>query len=113
MALVSDAEAFSISILEAMACGKPVVATDVGGAAEQIESGKHGYVVPPRSPELVANSIDRLWRSGEAAVFGAAARARLVREFSVQAMTSQYARLLIRQNASGKHMPVAQAGTFY
>lgn len=111
MALVSDAEAFSIAILEAMACGKPVVATDVGGAAEQIESGEHGYVVPPRSPDVVAERLERLWRCGEAAALGGAARARLVREFSVQAMTSRYAALLLPPRPGSVPLPMAAPGS--
>jgi glycosyltransferase involved in cell wall biosynthesis len=107
MALVSDAEAFSIAILEAMACGKPVVATDVGGAAEQIESGRHGYVVPVRSPEAVAERLERMWRRGEAPALGDAARLRLVHEFSVQAMTSRYVELLVPTAKGAAPLPVA------
>jgi glycosyltransferase involved in cell wall biosynthesis len=95
MALVSEAEAFSISVLEAMACGKPVVLTNVGGATEQIESGRHGYVVPVRSPELLAARLEQIWRNGEAAALGEAARVRLNSEFSVETMTSRYADLLL------------------
>jgi glycosyltransferase involved in cell wall biosynthesis len=95
MALVSDAEAFSLSVLEAMACGKPVVLTDVGGATEQIESGRHGYVVPTRSPAVVAERLEQIWRDGEAEALGEAARTRLRSEFSVQAMTARYAELLL------------------
>lgn len=43
MVLVSDAEGFSISVLESMACGKAMVLTDVGGAREQVEAGIHGF----------------------------------------------------------------------
>jgi glycosyltransferase involved in cell wall biosynthesis len=45
--LSSKAEGFSNSILEYMAAGRPVVATDVGGAREAIEEGETGFVVPP------------------------------------------------------------------
>ena len=97
MALVSDAEAFSISVLESMACGKPMVLTRVGGAAEQIEDGVHGHLVERRSPEQIAQRIEQLWRSGEAAAMGARARERVRERFSLDAMVRGYEALLEAQ----------------
>lgn len=56
----SHEEGFSNSILEAMACGLPVVATDVGGNPEAVYHNYNGLIVPPSSPELLANSIKSL-----------------------------------------------------
>lgn len=57
--LSSLSEGFPYVILEAMMCGKPIVATDVGGVAEAVE--QCGFVVPPRSPkELGAASVKLL-----------------------------------------------------
>jgi L-malate glycosyltransferase len=46
-----------VSILEAMASGIPCIATDVGGIPEWVENNKTGFLIPPNSPELVAEAI--------------------------------------------------------
>ncbi|HZN03345.1 MAG TPA: glycosyltransferase [Candidatus Polarisedimenticolia bacterium] len=50
-------EGTSNSILEAMACGRPVIATDIGGNREVVEDGTTGLVVPPRDPDALARAI--------------------------------------------------------
>jgi glycosyltransferase involved in cell wall biosynthesis len=95
MALVSEVEAFSVVILECMASARPMVVTDVGGAREQIEPGKHGYIVPVAEPEQIANSLARLWFDGNIPAFGAAARASVAKRFSVESMVDQYTSLLV------------------
>jgi glycosyltransferase involved in cell wall biosynthesis len=54
------AEAFPRSVLEAMACGKPIIVTDAGGSREAVESGKTGYVVPVRAPAALADRLREL-----------------------------------------------------
>jgi glycosyltransferase involved in cell wall biosynthesis len=49
-----------ISILEAMASGLPVVATDVGGVSELVADGETGFVVPARDPTAFAAPLARL-----------------------------------------------------
>lgn len=51
---LSDKEAFGLVILEALATGIPVVATDIGGIPEVVQHGENGYLVPLDDPELVA-----------------------------------------------------------
>jgi glycosyltransferase involved in cell wall biosynthesis len=53
-------EPFGRVIAEAMAMGKPVVATDAGGPREIIQDGSDGYLVPPEEPEAMARAIIRL-----------------------------------------------------
>jgi type III pantothenate kinase len=53
-------EPFGIVLLEAMAVGIPVIATDRGGPLEIIRSGFHGLLVPPRQPRALANAIRQL-----------------------------------------------------
>jgi glycosyltransferase involved in cell wall biosynthesis len=58
--LPSYREAQGLSILEAMALSRPVVASAVGGIPEMIEDGRSGLLVPPRDPEALAAAIARL-----------------------------------------------------
>ena len=55
--LSSLSEGFSNTILESMAAGKPVVATNVGGNPEIVENGKTGFLIPPANHEALAKSI--------------------------------------------------------
>ncbi len=58
--LPSYREAQGLSILEAMAMSRPVVASKVGGIPEMIESGVNGVLVPPQDPEALAGALVRL-----------------------------------------------------
>ncbi len=53
-------EGMPTAILEAMACGKPVVSTDVGSVRELVDDGVTGIVVPPRDPDAIAEAVLRL-----------------------------------------------------
>lgn len=55
--LPSKRESFPISILEAMAMKKPIIATSVGGIPEMISHGRNGFLVPPQDPEALADAI--------------------------------------------------------
>lgn len=57
VALTSDSESFSNSIVEYLAAGLPVVSTDVGGCMEIIEDGVNGFIVPPSDHEAIAKKI--------------------------------------------------------
>jgi glycosyltransferase involved in cell wall biosynthesis len=50
-------EAFPRAVIEAMACGRPVVVTQTGGAKEAVAEGLSGYVVPTGSPEALADRL--------------------------------------------------------
>lgn len=92
---LSTAEGLPNSVLEAMACGLPVIATAATSHAEQIEDGKHGYLVRPDRPAEVAEAIVALARSpADCRRMGEAAAKRAVREFSRQSMIDGYERFL-------------------
>ncbi|HOT52152.1 MAG TPA: glycosyltransferase, partial [Candidatus Hydrogenedentes bacterium] len=83
---VERSEAFGMSILEAHACGKPVVATRLGTGVEFANlDGETGLNVPPRDPEALAAAINRLL--GDAHIrdtMGNRARERVKREFHAE-----------------------------
>ena len=84
-------EGLSLSILEAMAAGKPVIATDVGGGNELIEDGETGLLIQPGSPSAIANAIiDLIERPDKRERLGLAARSQAAEEFNIQSMVEAY-----------------------
>jgi len=84
MALPSHWEGFGMVLLEAMAAGRPIVATRVGAIPEVVADGETGILVPPRDPDTLATAILRLLRRpAEAEEMGRAGRRRLGTEFGI------------------------------
>jgi len=89
--LPSEWEGLPLVILEAMAAGRAIIATDVGGNSVAIEDGKTGYLVPPKNPDALADKIVHLLSSPEKRQkFAEAARNKFYAEFSVERMVSKY-----------------------
>ncbi len=92
--LCSDTEGMSNGLLEAMAMGKPTVATAVGGNPEVVVSGETGLLVPPRDPEALAAAITQLIREPELRRhMGLAARERAVRRFDIRMTVAELQRI--------------------
>jgi L-malate glycosyltransferase len=95
-------EAMSNSIQEAMAAGRPVVATDVGGNPELVEDGRTGLLVPSRNPVALAQAIEKLLADPELRErMGRAARRRVAERFSlersIETFETLYASLLVER----------------
>jgi glycosyltransferase involved in cell wall biosynthesis len=85
----SWSESFPYSVLEAMAVGAPIVATDVGGVAEAIEDQVTGVLVPPQDRVALADAlIGMLEASEHAAELGARARERQRAAFTLERMVA-------------------------
>ncbi|MBI5682464.1 MAG: glycosyltransferase family 4 protein [Deltaproteobacteria bacterium] len=81
----SFAEGLSRVILEAMAAGKPVIATDVGGARETITDGINGLVVPPKDEKALSSAILNILNNSEKRQeIGIAGRHIVERDFSIR-----------------------------
>lgn len=106
-ALPSLAEGISNTILEAMATGLPVVATDVGGNAELVEAGMTGRVIPSGDVAALADALAQYADAPESARrHGLAGRARAERLYGIDTMVAQYdalyERLLARSRGVGR-----------
>ena len=92
--LSSTSEGLSNVILESMAAGKPVIATNVGGNPEMVVNGITGYFVPPADSSAMAGAITALLQEPDKAKAMGAAGKRLVEEkFSKKAMVERYENL--------------------
>ena len=80
-------------VIEAMAASVPVVCTAVSGSVELVDDGRTGLLVPPASPEALADAILRLlWHPDEARRMAARAR-ESARRFSIDETAADYGRL--------------------
>ncbi len=95
--LPSLAEGISNTILEAMACGLPVLATSVGGNGELVVAGITGEIVPAADPSALAQVLLQWSTTPELARnLGAAGRTRAQQQFSIDAMVQGYEQLYDR-----------------
>jgi glycosyltransferase involved in cell wall biosynthesis len=95
--LSSQSEGFSNALLEYATAGVATVATDVGGTREIVQENQTGFLVPPRSPELMAERICRLLCDESLrGRFGENARRRAETCFSEEKVLRQYSELYLR-----------------
>ncbi|HEU4573266.1 MAG TPA: glycosyltransferase family 4 protein, partial [Candidatus Limnocylindrales bacterium] len=103
-------ESFGIVLLEAMAAGTAIVASDIHGYKGVVRRGREGLLVPPREPKAIAGAIARLLRDDELrAAMGEAGRERAL-EFSWERVTAKvddYYGLVIRRLAARGELPAS------
>jgi L-malate glycosyltransferase len=109
--LPSRSEAFPNSIIEAMASGLPVVASDVGGIPELVEEGRTGHLVPVGDPKALAAALSSLLADPRrAAELGQAGRTKIEQNYSFERMVDQMETLYVTElehartrRAAGRH----------
>ncbi len=92
--LCSHSEGLSLTLIEASAAARPIVATDVGGNSEVVENKVNGLLVPADDPEALATAILALLQDKERlSVMGKAGRQKFEREFTLEGMVQAYEKL--------------------
>jgi glycosyltransferase involved in cell wall biosynthesis len=80
-------EALGTSFIEAMAMGRPVIGTDVGGVSEVIKDGLNGYLAEPNNPHALADAVIRMLRDKEKAkIMGMEGRKIVEQNYTVEKM---------------------------
>lgn len=93
-------EGISLTLLEAMAVGLPVVVTAVGGNPEVVVEGITGHLCPPRSPRAFAEALVMLCQKQDHWVpYGRAGRERVLAYFDIRRLAREYERLYLLLNA--------------
>ena len=102
-ALSSREEGIPNALLEAMAAGRPAVATAVGGTPEVMRAGETGWLVPPGSPEALAGALaEALSNRAEAERRGAAARRYAAERLGIDAMVRAHEAFYTRAAAEAR-----------
>jgi glycosyltransferase involved in cell wall biosynthesis len=84
-------DTFPNTVLEALACGLPVVATAIDGIPEQIDDGRSGFLVPPKDPETMSGRVIQLLvNDALRASMGTTAAEIAARSFAVQRQVQTY-----------------------
>jgi len=82
------------AVLEAMACSKPVIATGVDGTSEAVLDRETGYIVPPKHPDALADTIIRLLSTdGKIEAMGKSSGERIAKHFTLERQVHQFERL--------------------
>jgi glycosyltransferase involved in cell wall biosynthesis len=89
-------DAFGLVILEAMACGIPVVASDRSGAPDIIDDGVDGFVVPARDSAAIRDRVERLRDPRLRKTMGEAARAKILSRYTPKHYAARVGEVLRR-----------------
>lgn len=76
-------------ILEAMACGLPVVASDAGGNREQVMDGVNGFLFPPRDIQALSTALEKAILGGRTQLLGENSRELLEKNFDIKETTKK------------------------
>lgn len=84
-----------MTLIESLACGKPVIASRVGGIPELMDDGVEGFLAPPDDPEALAEKITRLLKDDDLkAAFSANARNRFLKDYDLRSAVAREANWL-------------------
>jgi glycosyltransferase involved in cell wall biosynthesis len=109
-AMISEPSGCPNASIEAMAAGLAVVATDVGGARDQIIHGETGLLVPRGDSHALAEAVAELARDpGRRAAMGRASHVRALERFDVRRMANDYARICLGITLSSPYGAAAAA----
>ena len=109
-ALTSHNEASPVSIMEALSCCRPVVATDVGSIDESVLEGRNGFLVPAGNEELMAARwIEVLSDASLRQRLGSAGREHIVENSSLDSMTEGYMSLVEQLYAKKAGQPIPES----
>jgi glycosyltransferase involved in cell wall biosynthesis len=103
-----------VALMEAMAAGKPVVASALSGVAELVEDGVNGLLVAPGDAEALAVALERLLDGPQVArSMGEQGRRKVAREFDLRETVAQLLKALDRHlqpppAASGERLPTGE-----
>lgn len=90
-------------ILEAMACGLPVVATSVDGTVELVDDGETGFLVPPEQPDALAEKIQQVLSDDALRQkFGQTGRKKVETQYSLELQVSRFQELYEKYAVNGK-----------
>lgn len=96
---IDDSESFGVAAVEAMACEKPVIVTNVGGLMEVVRNGEFGIVIPKEDPAALAQAIENLINDpAKVLAMGKKARAHVLQNYdwenNLDLMIEEYKKLL-------------------
>ncbi len=109
IALSSDNEGTPVCLIEALACGRPVIATDVGGVADVLEDGRFGILVPPRDETAFAAALRRVLDPAERSQLAGRGRDAVLERYDVARLVKDVEALY--DELLGEHANAESAAT--
>jgi len=89
-------EGFGIVLVEAMAAGKPIVATDTSSIPEIVENGNNGFLVPPENSDAIAEALTKIISDAELRKrFGIEGNKIVQEKFTKEKMINEYEKIFV------------------